>query len=363
MRRIKEELDQLYACQDNSCSCITLANSQSVNRFAVLDFIEAVRTRRLKPGQVHTPLWNEYYSRFVKELNTGFGSSPHQYASRSQMAMKQQFKSAVSEFAAAKMAAARDELAPFRKTANWEKVSKSIMRRYNTHYLGAEATSIMAAAQSAENWEVYQSRAFLYPNLKYITAGDERVRDTHRVLDDLVYPVNHPFWDVYMPPNGFRCRCKTVQTDAAPNMQAPDWRPEKGFDHNPGKTLRPFTSDHPYLRTLDSRLVASAENARSLVDLAAVADVVPVGTIGRLAGLEKPLTADPAKMRSLLIAPGNMAATRNELLVGLPFLLADLALIGRDANGILSYSFTWYGSRWTLLVEQATGHIINLVSQ
>lgn len=46
---------------------------------------------------------------------------------------------------------------------------------------------------------------------QYITAGDERVRQTHRAFEPrgigVRYPVGDPFWLRYAPPNGWNCRC------------------------------------------------------------------------------------------------------------------------------------------------------------
>ena len=37
-----------------------------------------------------------------------------------------------------------------------------------------------------------------------------RTRKTHLALDDLVYPIDDPFWDYFYPPNDFRCRCHVI---------------------------------------------------------------------------------------------------------------------------------------------------------
>lgn len=49
--------------------------------------------------------------------------------------------------------------------------------------------------------------------LRYITAGDNRVRPNHRVLSGVVRSIESGFWDYYYPPNGFRCRCTAVSYD------------------------------------------------------------------------------------------------------------------------------------------------------
>lgn len=48
------------------------------------------------------------------------------------------------------------------------------------------------------------------PYLQYITAGDHRVRPSHRALDGKTFPIHHSFWETNYPPNGHRCRCTTI---------------------------------------------------------------------------------------------------------------------------------------------------------
>jgi len=49
------------------------------------------------------------------------------------------------------------------------------------------------------------------PYWMYDAVNDSRTRPTHYALNLKVFPHDHEFWDIFYPPNGFRCRC-TVQT-------------------------------------------------------------------------------------------------------------------------------------------------------
>ena len=46
---------------------------------------------------------------------------------------------------------------------------------------------------------------------EYVTAGDDRVREGHRVLEGVRLPKEDPFWKKYFPPNGWNCRCTTLE--------------------------------------------------------------------------------------------------------------------------------------------------------
>lgn len=45
---------------------------------------------------------------------------------------------------------------------------------------------------------------------EYSTAGDERVRPEHKLLDGMRYPKNNRIWEMYAPPNGWMCRCTLI---------------------------------------------------------------------------------------------------------------------------------------------------------
>ncbi len=45
------------------------------------------------------------------------------------------------------------------------------------------------------------------PYWQYMAVMDKRVRPSHAILHEKVYPADHEFWASNYPPNGFRCRC------------------------------------------------------------------------------------------------------------------------------------------------------------
>lgn len=63
--------------------------------------------------------------------------------------------------------------------------------------------------------------ADLLPIWEYSAVGDDRTRASHRALDGVTYPADHPFWNQYYPPWDFGCRCTVIPM--------PSYR--KNYDH------------------------------------------------------------------------------------------------------------------------------------
>ncbi len=139
---------------------------------------------------------------------------------------------------------------------------KKIDAKYNENYLYAEYNLSVANSQMAVKWSEWEKDGDKF-NLQYRTAKDDKVRDEHEALEGITLPPSDPFWDKYLPPNGWNCRCTTVQVDREryPNtnsaiaMELGDRATKKHKQHmfrfNPGKKLVVFPPNHPYYRMPD----------------------------------------------------------------------------------------------------------------
>ena len=147
--------------------------------------------------------------------------------------------------------------------------------QYNRHYLEAEYQFALHSAQSAANWANLQENTSRYW-LEYRTAGDERVRANHAVLNGICLPKDDDFWTEYYPPNGWRCRCVAVEVLARENTLSDSKKAkelgEKATTHiapngknklqmfrfNPGAEKKVFPPNNAYNKVVGAKDVKEA---------------------------------------------------------------------------------------------------------
>lgn len=151
----------------------------------------------------------------------------------------------------------KDDNGGFKPFNRFLKDVETINNTYNRNYLNAEYNFATASTQMAVKWKEWEADGDDY-DLQYRTAGDDRVREEHAALDGVTLPPSDPFWDHYLPPNGWNCRCTTVQVrkgkypqsdpeEAAARGAACTARPKQQiFRFNPGKQQKIFPPKHPY---------------------------------------------------------------------------------------------------------------------
>ena len=113
----------------------------------------------------------------------------------------------------------------------------------------------LQTAYNAGHYASMQTTKKLRPYWQYKTAEDGHVRESHAAMQDRVYAADDPIWDVWYPPNGFRCRCmvRTVsrrqveERGLAVETEAPaSVFPDPHFSTNPGKVrFRPDLTGCP----------------------------------------------------------------------------------------------------------------------
>lgn len=147
-----------------------------------------------------------------------------------------------------------NELRPFEDFLN--DVQK-INNTYNGSYLRTEYNFARQSSLMAARWKSWEKDGDRY-YLQYRTVGDKRVRYSHRLLEGITLPMSSKFWDLYLPPNNFGCRCSTVQvrkdkyqmSDEKKALdlgsQATAGKHQEMFKFNPGKEMTTFPAYNAY---------------------------------------------------------------------------------------------------------------------
>lgn len=108
----------------------------------------------------------------------------------------------------------------------------------NINWLKTEYHQTVATANMAGKWQDLQATKDIYPNLKYVTIGDDRVRPLHADWDGFIAPIDHPIWSKLYPPNDWGCRCDVLATDEAVSKELEAFNPKikQGFSNNAGRS-------------------------------------------------------------------------------------------------------------------------------
>lgn len=150
----------------------------------------------------------------------------------------------------------------FKPFEQFQRDVQRIDNTYNRSYLQAEYNFAVQSTQMAVKWKEWEKDGDDY-DLQYRTAGDDRVRDEHAALDGTTLPPSDPFWDNYLPPLGWNCRCTAVQVrkgkypqsdsaEAIAKGQGCTAKPKQQiFRFNPGKQEKIFPPKHPYYKGIE----------------------------------------------------------------------------------------------------------------
>lgn len=152
------------------------------------------------------------------------------------------------------------KLRPFNE---FSQLAKKTGHQYNKNYLQAEWQTARTAAQMAQKWEKLQENKDIFPNLKYRTVGDERVRRDHERLNGIIKPIDDPFWSKYYPPLDWRCRCDVVATAEDVTNDKEEDLPQPALKGNVAKDKEIFTKKGTFFK-----LTRTNENAVRNVEIA-----------------------------------------------------------------------------------------------
>lgn len=172
-----------------------------------------------------------------------------------------QFKSNAAVFNAFKNHLQTKEIAaqllgPDRKLRSFGQFKKealNISKDYNKIWLQTEYNTAVRSARMAANWKQFERTKHLYPNLEYRPSASDNPRDSHKQLWHKIRSIDDPFWDIYMPPSDWNCKCSVRAVKGDPTS-LPEDLPAVApvFRNNPGKTAEIVNlREHTYYKQTD----------------------------------------------------------------------------------------------------------------
>lgn len=240
------------------------------------DLMADVHAKKYKPGEFPV----DYVQEVAKKLLNAFtGGFKPDFTNKQDSDFVLTIKQNIWPFSAAKsfaqMKLMRNELlddkGAVRSFQDFQKRVADIGVAFNGNYLMAEYNLAVSSGQMASQWKNFEAAKDTRPNLKFQTAGDERVRDSHAVLDGVIAPIDSEFWNKNWPPLAWNCRCDAVNTSAEAND--PETLNKKSaqadvkplFQNNVGKTAVVYSEQHPYFQALSKAENTAIEKLRNSI--------------------------------------------------------------------------------------------------
>lgn len=230
-----------------------------------------IHTGKFK-GNIDKKLTKLVSEKLLKAVKEGFGKNLSQadYDSPDHN-MLQSLEKSVYQFSAAKnyqqlksmSLALKDGEGKIRSFADFRNEAMKVAETYLGNYLRVEYDTAVGSAQMSAKWVKFESEKDAIEMLRYVTAGDRRVRPAHKLLDGVTREVDDKFWDHYYPPNGWSCRCDVIQVVGGrrtDKIQIPDDEDvPQIFRTNLAKEGIVFPKDHPYYVGIPESILKQAD--------------------------------------------------------------------------------------------------------
>lgn len=209
-------------------------------------------------------LYAEYIDKFAKEVDKAFKGG----LSLSEQELRAELYENIQLFSAAKTFQQVKDFESFLTDkdgpVSFEKFRERALSRYklyNVTWLDTEVTFALNSAIAGRQWVGIWEDRHIFPLLEYVTVGDARVREEHKVLDGVIRPVEDAFWNTFYPPWSWRCRCTTKKLEEGDvttlmnkiNKIVVLPKIKKFFQNNVGKTGKIFNGFHPYFKEVPDR--------------------------------------------------------------------------------------------------------------
>jgi SPP1 gp7 family putative phage head morphogenesis protein len=232
--------------------------------------IDGVWSGKFKRDRLPEWLFNWIADNLTQATENGFAAGNAAKLIGEDVELFNAFKKNTYYFAANKTKAELDELqkAMFdgsKKVSRNEfvKRAKKINEQYNENYLRTEYNTSERLARSGREYRDAQATKDIFPTLEFVAVMDSNTRDEHADLNGVVRPVDDGFWNTYMPPLGYNCRCRvrrreTTQKSDLRRVKKP--KVDYQFKTNVVKSRRIWSKSHPYFKAGNVNAKKAANN-------------------------------------------------------------------------------------------------------
>jgi SPP1 gp7 family putative phage head morphogenesis protein len=254
---LSAKLQELYAHQctrDKSPKRITLSYKSDLNEI-IDSIIGKLNSGELKAGDVDAALYNAIAQELWKGAEKGYGVKLSA-ATGTDIDMLKALRENVYRFSGFKTynfiqeanGLLIGENGNLKAFTDFRTDVLKLNELYNIDHLRTEYNHAVATSRMASKWQKFNADKTALPLLQFDTVGDGRVRIAHQKLDGIIKPVGDPFWDKYLPPLDWNCRC-TVRQLADGEVTATNEsnlpQVKKEFTYNWGKEKFIFPPTHP----------------------------------------------------------------------------------------------------------------------
>ena len=184
-------------CTNQQHEKIRLAKEEENFSRLIENYIRELFDERELSEKQKEKLWQAYYEQLSEGVDVGYSPELELYDAD----LAKSLKKNIAEFSAFKETSFRKQLEGMLtedgEILPWSKFKDkalTVSGDYNKRWLKTEYHQTVATSNMAGKWKAFEANQDLYPNLKYVDAGDGRVREKHREWDGTILPLNHPWW-------------------------------------------------------------------------------------------------------------------------------------------------------------------------
>jgi SPP1 gp7 family putative phage head morphogenesis protein len=232
-------------------------------RFLTLKDLEKL-LRKIYHGEVNikrlpVEVYEKTANKLIEGMETGFGFSDYVTAE-----LRRELTESIYIFSGAKTYTQVKDISSLildgrqlRPYSEFKKMATEKFNLYNTDYLETEYETAIGQAQTAVKWNEIQQDKELFPYVQRKAIMDANTSDECKVLNEIIAPVDDPFWKTRAPLTHFRCRCILEKIDKYEDVKlSSKSQIEKAmnetehinplFKSNPGVDKVIFNDSHPY---------------------------------------------------------------------------------------------------------------------